>query len=236
MLGRRQEKLRPGTPPSQMAGTTEHGAARSSASTSSLSKDRKPTRHGLPSSSAMTQPTPRPPGLAEASRSQRGLATRPGSDAVIVTHGCYVRSTEPPVVSIEHKRAGLCTAEQVPDLVMPDSYKRTVAGSLSEAGERQRCEAANEAKLAPKLEKVVERLQADAPNVRRPGADLIAHYLDPDRLPARDRSSRKRADTQRRLCERFASPFSLSDIYRGNRSTTAVAVVGGGCRQLSAAP
>jgi len=76
-----------------------------------------------------------------------------------------------------------------------------------EAGERHQCEAATQEKLAPKLEKVVERLQADAPNMRRPGADLIAHYLDPDRLPVRDRWSRKHADTQRRLCERFAVPF-----------------------------
>src|SRR5215472_7442399 len=75
-----------------------------------------------------------------------------------------------------------------------------------EAGQRQQCEAATENKLASKLEKVTERLQADAPNMRRPGADLIAHYLNPDRLPARDRWSRKHADTQRRLCERFAAP------------------------------
>ena len=40
----------------------------------------------------------------------------------------------------------------------------------------------------------------------RPGTDLIAHYLDPDRLPARDRWSRKYADIWRRLCERFAAP------------------------------
>ena len=38
------------------------------------------------------------------------------------------------------------------------------------------------------------------------GAGLISHYLDPDRLPVRDRWSRKHADTQRRLCERFAAP------------------------------
>jgi hypothetical protein len=76
-----------------------------------------------------------------------------------------------------------------------------------EAGERQQCEAATEAKLTPKLGKVAERLQADAPNMRRPGCDLIAHYLDPDRLPVRDRWSRKHADTQRRLCERFATAF-----------------------------
>jgi len=75
-----------------------------------------------------------------------------------------------------------------------------------EDGERQQCEAATEEKLAIKLEKVTERLQADAPNMKRPGADLIAHYLDPDRLPVQDRWSRKHAHTQRRLCERFAAP------------------------------
>jgi hypothetical protein len=75
-----------------------------------------------------------------------------------------------------------------------------------EAGERQQCEAPTEEKLTPKLEKITERLAADAPNMRRPGADLIAHYLDPDRLPVQDRWSRKHADTQRRLCQRFAVP------------------------------
>jgi integrase len=42
--------------------------------------------------------------------------------------------------------------------------------------------------------------------MERPGADLIAHYLDPDRLPVDERWSRKHAHTQRRLCERFAAP------------------------------
>jgi integrase len=41
--------------------------------------------------------------------------------------------------------------------------------------------------------------------MRRAGVDLIAHYLDPDRLPVSARWSRKHADTQRRLCERFAA-------------------------------
>ena len=75
-----------------------------------------------------------------------------------------------------------------------------------EDGERQQCESVSEAKLAGVLEKVKERLEADAPGMRRPGADLIAHYLDPDRLPAEERWSRKHAHTQRRLCERFAVP------------------------------
>jgi tRNA(Phe) wybutosine-synthesizing methylase Tyw3 len=75
-----------------------------------------------------------------------------------------------------------------------------------EEGERRQCEAATEEKLTPKLAKVAERLQADAPNMRKPGAALIRHYLDPDRLPVHQRWSRRHADTQRRLCERFAEP------------------------------
>jgi integrase len=75
-----------------------------------------------------------------------------------------------------------------------------------EDGERQQCEAASGEKLAAKLEKVAERLEADAPNMKRAGAGLIAHYLDPDRLPVDERWSRKHAHTQRRLCERFAAP------------------------------
>ena len=75
-----------------------------------------------------------------------------------------------------------------------------------ENGERQQCESVQEAMLAVKLEKVTERLAADAPNMKRPGADLIAHYLDPDRLPVDKRWSRRHSDTQRRLCERFAAP------------------------------
>src|SRR5580693_7221804 len=47
-----------------------------------------------------------------------------------------------------------------------------------ENGERQQCEAGTEQKLAARLEKVTERLAADAPNMTRPGAALIAHYLD----------------------------------------------------------
>jgi integrase len=42
--------------------------------------------------------------------------------------------------------------------------------------------------------------------MKRPGAALIAWYLNPDRLPVDDRWSRKHADTQRRLCQRFAAP------------------------------
>ncbi len=53
-----------------------------------------------------------------------------------------------------------------------------------EDGARRQCEAATEEKLAAKLAKVTERLTADAPNLERPGADLIAYYLSPGRHPA----------------------------------------------------
>ena len=52
-----------------------------------------------------------------------------------------------------------------------------------ENGRRRFRQAMTEAKLAAKLAKVTERLRAEAPDMERPGADLIAHYLDPDRLP-----------------------------------------------------
>jgi integrase len=77
---------------------------------------------------------------------------------------------------------------------------------FTENGQRKYRQGATEAKLAAKLEKVTERLRADAVNTERHGADLIAYYLDPDRLPAGQRWSRKHAHTQRRLCERFAAP------------------------------
>jgi integrase len=75
-----------------------------------------------------------------------------------------------------------------------------------ENGARQQCEAASEEKLAAKLAKVTERLEADAPNMTLRGADLIAFYLSPGRLPVQRQWSRKHAHTQRRLCERFAVP------------------------------
>ena len=90
----------------------------------------------------------------------------------------------------------------------------------SEGGRRRYREAVTEQGLAVKLEKVIERLTADAPNMERPGADLIAFYLDPDRLPADRRWSRKHAHTQARLCERFAVPviggLACQDITTGH--------------------
>jgi integrase len=75
-----------------------------------------------------------------------------------------------------------------------------------ENGARKQCESVSEEKLVAKLEKVKQRIVTGASNATRPGADLIAWYLNPDRLPVERRWSRKHADNQRRLCERFAAP------------------------------
>jgi integrase len=75
-----------------------------------------------------------------------------------------------------------------------------------EDGARRQCQAGSEAELAVKLERVAERLAADAPFLERPGSELIGFYLSADRLPADRQWSRKHAHTQARLCERFAAP------------------------------
>ena len=54
-----------------------------------------------------------------------------GRDVVIVTYGCHVETLAAPVVSSEHKRAGLFTRDEVPGLVMPGGYKRSVAAWLA---------------------------------------------------------------------------------------------------------
>jgi integrase len=105
-----------------------------------------------------------------------------------------------------------------------------------EGGRRRQCEAVTEDKLAAKLAKAAERLQADAPNLERPGAELIAWYLSPDRHPAGRPWSRKHADTQRRLCERFAAPVigavCCQDIRRADmqRVVNAAPTAGEGAR------
>ncbi|HXZ63848.1 MAG TPA: NUDIX domain-containing protein [Streptosporangiaceae bacterium] len=49
-----------------------------------------------------------------------------GQDVVIVTYGCHVASSEPPVVSSEHRRAALVDPADVAGLPMPDGYKRSI--------------------------------------------------------------------------------------------------------------
>src|SRR6185312_4803685 len=89
-----------------------------------------------------------------------------------------------------------------------------------EDGERQQCESVSEDKLAARLEKVRQRLSTGAASMTRPGAGLIAWYLNPGRLPAEPRWSRRHADSQRRLCQRFAAPVigavACQDITAGH--------------------
>jgi len=96
---------------------------------------------------------------------------------------------------------------------------------FTENGQRRYRQGATEEKLAARLEKVTERLRAGAANMERPGADLIAHYLDPGRLPVQDRWSRKHAHTQRRLCERFAAP-TAGEGDRVHRMISALVAAG----------
>ena len=90
-----------------------------------------------------------------------------------------------------------------------------------ENGQRRQCQAVTEDRLAVKLEKVSERLAADAPGMERPGTDLLAFYLSPGRHPAstpwspppppppHDRSAIRVLRTQSR---RF--PSGTSDAHR----------------------
>ncbi len=54
-----------------------------------------------------------------------------GQDVLIVTYGCHVLSPGPPVVSHEHKRAGLFAPAGIPELAMPEGYKRSIATWLT---------------------------------------------------------------------------------------------------------
>jgi len=49
-----------------------------------------------------------------------------GQDVVIVTYGCHLASEDAPVVSSEHSRVGLFSPAEVPELTIPDGYKRSV--------------------------------------------------------------------------------------------------------------
>jgi mutator protein MutT len=48
-------------------------------------------------------------------------------DVFIVTYGCRSDSNAAPVVSHEHNRIGQFTEHEIPDLTMPDGYKRSIA-------------------------------------------------------------------------------------------------------------
>jgi ADP-ribose pyrophosphatase YjhB (NUDIX family) len=45
----------------------------------------------------------------------------------IVTYGCFPTSNTEPALSHEHKEIGLFAEDEMPTLVMPDGYKRSIA-------------------------------------------------------------------------------------------------------------
>ena len=88
-----------------------------------------------------------------------------GQDVVIVTYGCYVASTTPPVVSNEHERAGLFTHDEVPDLNMPDGARWWARRQAR----RRAISAASSADLAP--------LECSPEHPPAPGLSGLTEYL-----------------------------------------------------------
>ena len=142
-----------------------------------------------------TNPHNRPCAAAAASQAKSSRPTAPGRMLASGTGRAATRGGGP-VIELE------CGITVYPAREEQGRWRAV----WHENGERQQCEAASEEKLAAKLAKVTERLEADAPNMTLRGADLIAFYLSADRLPVQRQWSRKHAHTQRRLCERFAAP------------------------------
>lgn len=54
-------------------------------------------------------------------------ARRSNAGSLIVTYGCHLGTHADPVVSHEHKEAGLFTEAEVSTLPMPDGYKKSIA-------------------------------------------------------------------------------------------------------------
>jgi hypothetical protein len=67
-----------------------------------------------------------------------------------------------------------------------------------ENGKRKQCGRSRKRRSPGSWKRVRRRLAAGASNATRPGADLIAWYRNPDRLPVAKRWSRRHADNQRR--------------------------------------
>ena len=94
--------------------------------------------------------------------------------------------------------------------------------TFTENGRRRFRQAMTEAGLPAKLDKVTERLRARAPDLERPGADLIAWYLNPDRLPVDKRWSRKHAHTQPRPGH---DPQTVEPLLRASATLEVVTTV-----------
>src|ERR1022692_2262454 len=164
----------------------------------------KPKINTNPTQPGRDRAAQRAPGGGKTARRGRGQARVSGDTRESVRDSARV------VVEAE------CGITVYPPEQAGDPWRAT----FTENGRRRYRQAMTEAELAAKLAKVTERLRACAPDMERPGADLIAHYLDPDRLPVTRRWSRRHADTQGRLCRRFPAPViaavSCQDIAAGH--------------------
>ena len=141
----------------------------------------------------VTQPSRR---SAAGTASARGKARGPAPARVGGDTRASVRSSDRLVVDWG------CGVTVYPPVGLGEPWRAV----FTEGGRRRFVQGASEARLAVKLERVRQRLAADAPGLERPGAELIAFYLSPERRPAGQGWSRRHADTPRRLCERFVAP------------------------------
>lgn len=97
-------------------------------------------------------------------------------------------------------------------------------------GTRRAVRATNGAALADKLAPVVARLRLDATNTERTGAELVAWFLSPNRLPVERAWSRSHRAAQERLCRMYILPdigtricddIRVADLQAGiNRAAT----------------
>ena len=111
---------------------------------------------------------------------------REGADVVIVTYGCHVLSTHPPLVSNEHKQAGLFAMSEIPDLVMPDGYKRSIAAWSAQLGGKDAM-SGPEARVPASGVATLERSREDVLGAARPlppDEDVVIRELsaEEDRL------------------------------------------------------
>ncbi len=156
---------------------------------------------GLKSGRSAVRPRPRPPLLPGRSVSpltcafcrKRGIAMALTSPAKSKINTVLTQLT-PNLTSLAARPAGKSPRREAGlDRGRIRRRGRGVPGRavFTENGQRRFRQAMTEPELAVKLANVIERLAAQAPNMERPGADLIALYLDLDRLPVKKRWSRR---------------------------------------------
>src|ERR1039458_7891638 len=127
----------------------------------------KPKINTNPTQAGRDRAAQRAPGGGKPARRGRGQARVSGD-----TREC-VRESARVVVEAE----GGITVDP------PEQAGEPWRATFTENGRRRYRQAMTEAELAAKLAKVTERLRAGAPDMERPGADLIAHEREPAPAP-----------------------------------------------------